>query len=457
MTSKTYSIVRSFSGARRLVLLIPLLLAATTPSLLMGSDVYMFSTIPGSGNISGAPGATIGWGYSITNESTSDWLLATNLGADSFAFGTPTLLFDFPEVAPGATVTEVFDPIGLTGLYEDVLNDSAPNGSVDSGDFVLSAQWYEGDPFNGGTLIGDAVDTDAAYTATVTSSSSTPEPSSFVLLASGILLMIGRRLCRLRASLLTRQRAVRIVLLVLFPLLGGLAQDGAEAAPDTTKDAGITREQADDILTELRQIRQLLERQVRSAAPAPMKAVPQTGKLRLDGGFFLGSSDAPVTIVEFSDYQCPYCRQFESTTFAEIRKKYIDTGKVRFVVRDFPLVEAHPYAMRAAEAAHCAGDQGQFWAMHDALFGDPTKLGLADLMQYAETLKLDSATFLSCIETDRHKLDIQKDIQVASSLQITATPSFLIGKTTAEEVEGPIVIGAQPLPVFEAALNAVGN
>jgi hypothetical protein len=122
MIFKTCSIVRSSGGARRLVLLIPLLLAAPAPSLL-GSDVYTFSTIPGTGNISGAPGATIGWGYSITNESTTDWLLATNLNADSFAFGTPTLLFDFPEIAPGATVTEVFDPIGLTGLYEDVLND----------------------------------------------------------------------------------------------------------------------------------------------------------------------------------------------------------------------------------------------------------------------------------------------------------------------------------------------
>jgi hypothetical protein len=176
-----------------LVLVVPLLLTATAPSRLLASDLYTFSTIPTDGNISGAPGATIGWGYSITNESTSDWLLATNLDADSFAFGTPTLLFDFPEVAPGATVTEVFDPIGLTGLYEDVLDDSAPNGSVDSGDFVLSAEWYNGDPFNGGTLIGDAPDMEAAYTATVTSSSSTPEPSSFVLLAGGLLLIIGSR------------------------------------------------------------------------------------------------------------------------------------------------------------------------------------------------------------------------------------------------------------------------
>jgi protein-disulfide isomerase len=334
-----------------------------------------------------------------------------------------------------------------------VLNDSAPNGSVDGGDFVLSAQWYDGDPFNGGAFIADAVDTDAAYTATVTSSSSIPEPSSFVLLAGGMLLMIGWRLRRRRGSFLTRHRTVRVALLALFPFLGGLAQDGAEGPPDATKDAGITREQADDILTELRQIRQLLERQGRPAAPAPMKAVPQTGKLRLDGGFSLGSSDALITIVEFSDYQCPYCRQFESTTFAELRKKYIDTGKVRFVVRDFPLVEAHPYAMQAAEAARCAGDQGKFWPMHDALFGDPSKLEQGGLIDYAESLKLDVSAFRSCLESGKHKLEIQNDMQVFSSLQMNGTPSFLIGKATGEELAGAIVVGAQPFSFFEAKLK----
>ena len=155
-----------------------------------------------------------------------------------------------------------------------------------------------------------------------------------------------------------------------------------------------------------------------------MPQVPQTGKLRLEGGYSLGSSDAPVTIVEFTDYQCPYCRAFESTTFAEIRKKYVDTGKVRFVVRDFPLVDMHPDAMQAAEAAHCAGDQQKFWPMHDALFSDASKLGKNGLIDSAESLKLDMEVFRSCLESGKHKLEIQNDQQVASSLQINGTPSF---------------------------------
>ena len=172
---------------RRVLLLLPLLFVAAVPNRLLAGDIYDFGIIPGDGNISGAPGATIGWGYSITNDSATDWLLATNLDADSFAYGTPTLLFDFPEVAPGATVTESFDPIGGTGLYEDVLNASAPPGSVDSGNFVLSAQWYEGDPFNGGNFISDAIDSSAAYTATVTVEvSGVPEPSSKWLFLTAI-------------------------------------------------------------------------------------------------------------------------------------------------------------------------------------------------------------------------------------------------------------------------------
>jgi protein-disulfide isomerase len=248
--------------------------------------------------------------------------------------------------------------------------------------------------------------------------------------------------------------AALILTFALFGFSTALAQQGS-ASSDDAKDSGITRQQADEILNELKAIRQLLEKQNRQGPNQlpRMPEVPQTGELRLEGGYSLGSGDAPVTIVEFTDYQCPYCRQFESTTFDKLRKKYIDTGKVRFVVRDFPLVEAHPNAMQAAEAAHCAGDQGQFWPMHDALFSDASKLGKNGLIDSAESLKLDMPVFRSCLENGKHKLEIQNDQQVASSLQINGTPSFLVGKTTGEEVSGAIIVGAQPFSVFEAKLK----
>jgi protein-disulfide isomerase len=240
-----------------------------------------------------------------------------------------------------------------------------------------------------------------------------------------------------RSSLV--RAAARVALLLLCPILTGVAQDSAN-------DAGITRKQADDILNELRQIRQLLEGQNKSAAPA--RAVTLTGRVRLDQGFSLGSSEAPLAMVEFTDYECPFCRQFQSTTFAEIRKQYIDTGKVRFVVRDFPLVN-HPHAFPAAEAARCAADQGQFWQMHDALFSDPSQLVQKRLIQHAEALKMDVEVFRSCLQNGQHKLEIQNEMQIATSLQVQGTPSFLIGKVAGGEVAGTIVIGALPFSTFE--------
>jgi protein-disulfide isomerase len=230
---------------------------------------------------------------------------------------------------------------------------------------------------------------------------------------------------------------MRILLLALFPLVAGLAQD---ASPEP----GITRKQADDILNELRQIRLLLE--------AQNKTAPVTGRVRFDTGFSMGSADAPLAIVEFTDYECPFCRQFESTTFNEIRKQYIDTGKVRFVVRDFPLSN-HPHAFPAAEAAHCAADQGKFWPMHDALFNDSAQLVQKRLIDHAEALKLEMDVFRSCLQTGKHKVEIESAIQIGTALQVQGTPSFLIGKIVGEEVVGTLTMGALPFSAFEAKLK----
>jgi protein-disulfide isomerase len=423
------------------------------------ADSITFSLLPSNGNVSGPAGSLVGWGYSLTNNSTTDWFLTTNLNSDSFSHGTPNLLFDFPELAPSATVTELFNAVNGIGIFELQWDASAPVSFVNSGDFTLSGQWYDGDPFNGGSVIADATDTLLPYSATVTGRvSGVPEPSSLLLLASGIAAMIGWRTMRnhplSRISMRKGSRVMhcRQIALILTLALLSYSVASAQQGPvpsDDAKDSGITRQQADEILNELKAIRQLLEKQNRPALPR-MPEVPQTGRLRLEGGYSLGSNDAPITIVEFTDYQCPFCRRFESTTFAEIRKKYIDTGKVRFVVRDFPLAEMHPDAMLAAGAARCAGDQGQFWPMHDALFSEASKLAKNGLIDSAESLKLDMTAFRSCLESGKHNLEIQNDQQVASSLQINGTPSFLIGTANGEEVSGAIVVGAQPFSVFEA-------
>lgn len=163
------------------------------------ADSVTFSLLPSDGNIFGPAGSLIGWGYSLTNDSTADWFMATNLDAGSFANGTPTSLFDFPILGPGQTVTETFDPINGIGIYELAWDSSAPTGFINSGDFVLSGQWWGGDPLSGGSYIADAPDTSLAYSATVSGTSTVPEPSSFFVLACamGILLTLSFKKARI--------------------------------------------------------------------------------------------------------------------------------------------------------------------------------------------------------------------------------------------------------------------
>ncbi|MGA8028718.1 MAG: PEP-CTERM sorting domain-containing protein [Bryobacteraceae bacterium] len=160
-------------------------------------DSLQFSVTPASGHVSGIAGDTVGWGYSITNQSTSDWLVTTDLVSDAFLHGTPSLLFDFPDIGPGETMTEAFNPIAGTGLYELIWDASAPSGFINSGNFVLSSQWWDGNPASGGTFIADAPDAIVSYSASV-SSSAIPEPTSLGLLGLGVSMVLIACVARLR-------------------------------------------------------------------------------------------------------------------------------------------------------------------------------------------------------------------------------------------------------------------
>jgi protein-disulfide isomerase len=230
-------------------------------------------------------------------------------------------------------------------------------------------------------------------------------------------------------------------------------------AADKAQPPGITREQADAILNELRQIRQLLEKQARPA-PAPVPGTrPAEGeipaKLKIGSADWLGKPDAPITMVEYTDYQCSFCQRFHLVTFPEIRKRYIDTGKVRFLSLDFPL-DFHSNAFRAAEAGRCAGDQNQFWKMRDLLVADPSRLSENDLFVRAESLGLKMEPFRACLSSGKHREAIQKEMAEAAALSVSGTPSFIIGRSTPEGVDGTLVVGAQPMAVFEAKLKELG-
>jgi protein-disulfide isomerase len=226
-------------------------------------------------------------------------------------------------------------------------------------------------------------------------------------------------------------------------------------AQDAGKDQGITRQQADQILNELRQIRQLLERQQVKAPQAQEEQVIKA-KLNLEGFAMLGSKEAPLTIVEFTDYQCPFCQRFHTTSFGDLKKNYIDTGKVRFYSRDLPL-DFHPNAMRAAEAARCANEQGQFWKLRDVMGANPSKLDLDSLLADAADLKMDVNAFRACVESEKYKNAVQTDVMEAMKIGASGTPTFVIGRSTPDGVDGELVVGAQPYPMFDQKLKELGS
>ena len=240
-----------------------------------------------------------------------------------------------------------------------------------------------------------------------------------------------------------------------LPLLGLLLAAPPGRAQGNPKEDGITREQANQILDELRRIRQLLEKQNKPQAPAAPPE-PTKAKINVQGSEMLGSRDAPLTIVEFTDYQCPFCQRFHTTAFPEIKKNFIDTGKVRFYSRDMPLDSLHPNAIRAAQAARCASEQGQFWTLRDIMGSNPTKLDLDSLVADADSLKMDVNKFRSCVESEKYKQAIQTDVLEAMKIGADGTPTFVIGKSTPEGVDGEVLVGAMPYDVFDRKLKSFG-
>lgn len=165
----------------------------------------------------------------------------------------------------------------------------------------------------------------------------------------------------------------------------------------------------------------------------------------IDDDAVIGDKDAPVTIVEWSDYECPFCQRHYTQTYNLIKKDYIDTGKVRYVLRDFPL-SFHPQAQKAAEAAECAGEQGKYFEMHDKLFGDGVVGGVATFKGYASDLGLDRSKFDSCLDSGKMASEVAADMQDGIDVGISGTPGFIIN--------GKLVSGAQPYSVFKQAIDA---
>jgi protein-disulfide isomerase len=161
-----------------------------------------------------------------------------------------------------------------------------------------------------------------------------------------------------------------------------------------------------------------------------------------DGFHSIGPNDAPITIVEFSDYQCPFCRRWHDEVYEPLLAAY--PGKIRLVYRHLPLTSIHPDAMSAAEAAMCAGDQNVYWQYHDKLFSSEL-LGANVYTQYAQELNLDMTSFEACLNEGKFTDEIQSDSDFAVNLGVRSTPTFFIN--------GLAVVGAQPLDIFKQIID----
>lgn len=175
---------------------------------------------------------------------------------------------------------------------------------------------------------------------------------------------------------------------------------------------------------------------------------PTRFEISVDDDPSLGPEDAPITIVEFSDFNCPFCRKWHLETFNELLAAYPE--QIRFVYRDLPVVGGGAVGLGAAVAANCAGEQDAYWDYHQALFSGAYAMDSQGFQQYATDLNLAMDEFQECVEDDRQALEVQNDLRYGASLGITGTPTFFIN--------GIPVVGAQPLQVFinviESELNS---
>jgi len=240
-----------------------------------------------------------------------------------------------------------------------------------------------------------------------------------------------------------------VAAIAIATFLGGYAVGTLDGGSDS-----LSADEIKDIISELE-----------SKATTPQLAqtpsqpsAPQIFQVSLDDDPVKGNPNAPVTVVEFSDFQCPFCSRFFTQTLPALQENYIDTGKIKLVYKDLPLDNLHPNARPAHIAAECADEQGKFWEYHDVLFenqGQWSRLSSADLNsqlnQYATSMGLNSVSFDSCLSSPSMADEVNADFLQAASYGVTGTPTFFIGN----EKNGFIkLVGAQPYAAFQAAIDA---
>jgi protein-disulfide isomerase len=235
-------------------------------------------------------------------------------------------------------------------------------------------------------------------------------------------------------------RFVTVMLLMGVLTAPLIAQDKSQPS-QTKSDEGITREQAAKLIQEMQMIRVLLQKQVdvkTGVTPDEVGIAYPEKRLANLGKNIIGRDNAPLTLVEFVDLECPFCIQFHNDVLPELRRKYIDTGKLKFVVFDFPL-PSHEYALPAATFTRCAGAQGKYWQVHNAFMSTPQVATPEVIQKIAIENKLDPKQLDLCLKNTEVAEQINRETQSARELGVFATPTFLLGSSQGDGVTGQMV------------------
>lgn len=219
----------------------------------------------------------------------------------------------------------------------------------------------------------------------------------------------------------------------------------------------VSKSDLDSAILKLESKIENIQVQVPSIVQATPKTPSQPIMISLGDDPIKGDPNAPISIVEFSDFQCPFCARFHSNTLPQIEQNYLSTGKVNFVYRDFPIESIHPNALSAALASECADDQEKFWEYHDKLFqnqkswqGLEIQNSITTFKEYAQELGLNMEEFNSCLDSGKYSQEISNDLQDGRNYGVTGTPGFFVGN---EKIGFTKIIGAQPFSVFQNVLD----
>jgi len=247
--------------------------------------------------------------------------------------------------------------------------------------------------------------------------------------------------------------AIALVLLLYAGTMPAAAQSDSEIEAIRGEIQALKSGQ-EAIQKDLAIIKQMLEQQA-AARREPTEAFRQAD-LTIAGSPAMGKDDAPVTLIEFTDYQCPFCRKHNRRTMPRLVQEYVDSGKLRYVLREYPIEALHPLSPDAAEAALCAGDQGKYWQMNARLF-EESRLLPEELVGHAEALGLDLARFKDCFDGDKFVEQIARDLREGEAAGIQGTPTFFFGRTRPDDT-GKVratrtLVGAQPYGNFKLMID----